>query len=245
MTLRAFFCLAILPLAATANVTPTNALRYVAIPSFRIDSALPIVTGAVSNDPARAAATLAAARPDAPSNWYLRQLAVTNPPVSAPADPVRADVLVLPEGEYPVDRDDQALVEILLTDGGVCRGIVARYRRGVTAPTNLPIRVAHAGPAVGLVEDLYYVPGDGVWARISVEGSAAAATNAWRISPELFCLSHQAADDWGSWGVLRIPRYITGVALTVEPSIPALQRSEVSFGVPAGLYPKNHTPKHP
>ena len=238
------FAILLLPLVSSANVTPTNAFRHAALPAFGLNSALPIVTGLVTNDPARKAATLAAARPDAARNWYLSRLAATNPPVAAPADPVRADVLVLPIGEYAADRPGAALAEILLADDGVCRGVVARYRRGVTAPTNLPVRVAHAGAPVGLVEDLFYVPGDGVWARIAVAGSVSSA-NAWRISPELFCLSHPAADEWGTWGVLRIPRYLTGLALTTEPSIPALQRQDVQWGIPsAGPYPARYLTNH-
>lgn len=232
--------LLLLPLVAAANETPTNAFRHVAMPARGGDTGFPITTGLVTNDAARKAATIAAVRTDAPRNWYLSRLAATNPPVTALVDPALADVLVLPLGEYAVDRGNPALAEILMVDEGVCRGVVQRYRRGVVAPTNLPIRVAHAGPAVGRVEDLYFVLGDGVWARIAVEASVA-ATNTWRVSPELHCFRQTAADELGAWGALIVPRHLTGLALTTEPAIPALQRTEVIFGIPsAGPYPARH-----
>lgn len=237
--------LLLLPLVAAANVTPTNAFRHVAMPARGGDTGFPIATGSVTNDAARKAATIAAVRADAPRNWYLSRLAATNTPVAEPADPARADVLVLPLGEYAVDRGNPALTEILMVDEGVCRGVVSRYRRGVVAPTNLPIRISHAGAPVGRVEDLFFVPGDGVWARIAVEASVA-ATNAWRVSPELYCFRQTAADEWGAWGELIVPRHVTGLALTTEPSIPGLQRQDVQFGVPdAGPYPANYIPIHP
>lgn len=242
--MKRILILATLPLVAAANMTPTNAYRHGTMPAYGkgSDSALPLQNGADNAE--RRAEILAGARLDAPHNWYAPMFATTNPPApSAPIDPVWADTLLLPVGVYPVLRTAPTLQEIMLADEGVCRSIVARFRDGRTAATNIAVRINHGGEVVGRVMDLFFVPGDGVWGRLCIERAVVESRDWWQISPELMCLSKVVSDDWGEWGRLRIPRYIEGVALCTDASIPELSRRSVTFAAePAAAYPTRYIP---
>jgi hypothetical protein len=147
---------------------------------------------------------------------------------------VAVDALVLPVGiTSPIRDGTNALVEVLVAEPPMLKALVQRYRSGL-APTNVPVNLAHSPTnVVGAVADLWWVEGEGVWARLLVPESVASA--GLRPSCEILGLRAQATDAWGTWGDFWLPWQIRGVALVERPALstPVVYPS----AVPASPYP--------
>jgi len=165
-------------------------------------------------------------------NWYREWLQATNPPAATPGSAVY-DALILPVGIVTPIRDNPGtLVEVLVAEPPMLRALVQRYRSGL-APTNIPVRAGHTSTVVGAVTDLWWVEGQGVWARMRVEPAFAG-----RMHPscEVMCLRAQASDEWGAWGDFHLPWQITGVGLVESPAL-ALPVVRPSVTDPPAPYP--------
>lgn len=149
-------------------------------------------------------------------NWYRSWLAATNPP-APPAGPVVLDALVLPAaGCVSPRRDaDGPLVEVVVAEPAMLRALVQRYRAGL-APTNIPVNLGHdRSQVVGSVSDLWWVEGEGVWARLRVSSIGSRAYP----SCEVDGLRAQATDAWGTWADFFLPWRIVGVGLVDKPAL--------------------------
>lgn len=166
-------------------------------------------------------------------NWYRSWLIATNPP-APPVGPIVVDTLVLPVGiSSPIRDQPGALVEVLVAEPPMLRALVQRYRSGL-APTNIPVNLSHdPSRVVGSVANLWWVEGEGVWARLLV--SDAATASRLHSSCEILGLRAQATDAWGTWGDFWLPWQIRGVGLVERPALatPVVYPS----AVPASPYP--------
>ena len=151
-------------------------------------------------------------------NWYRSWLAATNPPATTQG-PFVVDTLVLPIGlSSPIRDQTNALVEVLVAEPPMLRALVQRYRSGL-APTNIPVNIAHSPTnVVGSVSSLWWVEGEGVWARLHITSAAAAETRL-HASCEIYGLRAQATDAWGTWADFFLPWQIRGVGLVERPAL--------------------------
>lgn len=150
-------------------------------------------------------------------NWYRSWLAATNPPAATPG-PVVVDTLVLPIGlSSPLRDQTNTLVEVLVAEPPMLKGLVQRYRSGL-APTNIPVNLSHnPSQVVGSVSNLWWVEGEGVWARLLVSDTA--ASSHLHPSCEILGLRAQATDAWGTWGDFWLPWQIHAVSLVAKPAL--------------------------
>ena len=159
-------------------------------------------------------------------NWYRSWLVATNPPAATPG-PVVVDTLVLPIGlSSPLRDQTNALVEVLVAEPPMLKALVQRYRSGL-APTNIPVNLSHdPSQVVGSVSDLWWVEGEGVWARLHITSEAAVETRL-HASCEIYGLRAQATDDWGTWADFFLPWQIRGIGLVTHPALatPAINPS--------------------
>lgn len=148
-------------------------------------------------------------------NWYRAWLAATNPP-APPVGSIVLDTLVLPVGVYSPIRDQpSALVEAIVAEPSMLKALVQRYRSGL-APTNIPVTVAHSSTnVVGSVSNLWWVEGEGVWARLRVSSVIYGS----HASCEIYGLRAQATDAWGTWGDFFLPWQIRAVSLVAKPAL--------------------------
>lgn len=148
-------------------------------------------------------------------NWYRAWLSATNPPAPA-AGSIVLDTLVLPVGIYSPIRDQpSALVEAIVAEPSMLKALVQRYRSGL-APTNIPVTVAHSPTnVVGSVSNLWWVEGEGVWARLRVSSVIYGS----HASCEIYGLRAQATDAWGTWGDFFLPWQIRAVSLVAKPAL--------------------------
>ena len=167
----------------------------------------------------------------APRNWYAGALRVPAGP-AAPDGSVVCDALVLPEGIHSAASN-----RIVVAEAPMIRALVGRYRDGL-APTNIPVRLAHGGEAVGRVVKLWAVAGSGLWARLRVPASVAENGGAY-CSAEALCLRATARDDWGEWSTFLFPWRLTGVALVDDPAIAGTRWTESHL--PDADYPDPRT----
>lgn len=148
-------------------------------------------------------------------NWYRAWLSATNPP-APPVGSIVLDTLVLPVGIYSPIRDQPSpLVEAIVAEPSMLKALVQRYRSGL-APTNIPVTVAHSPTnVVGSVSNLWWVEGEGVWARLRVSSVIYGS----HASCEIYGLRAQATDAWGTWGDFFLPWQIRAVSLVAKPAL--------------------------
>lgn len=180
--------------------------------TFHSATSTPLVAGPEVVDLESVDALLPSSR-----NWYRAWLSAPNPPAATPGA-VAVDALVLPVGiSSPIRDQTNALVEALVAEPPMLRALVQRYRSGI-APTNIPVNLSHdPSQVVGSVANLWWVEGEGVWARLLVPESVASA--GLRPSCEILGLRAQATDSWGTWGDFWLPWQIRGVALVERPAL--------------------------
>ena len=150
-------------------------------------------------------------------NWYRSWLLAINPP-APPVGPIVVDALVLPIGlSSPIRDQTNTLVEVLVAEPPMLKALVQRYRSGL-APTNIPVNLSHdPSQVVGSVSNLWWVEGEGVWARLLVSDTA--ASSHLHPSCEILGLRAQATDAWGTWADFFLPWQIRGVGLVERPAL--------------------------
>ncbi|MBQ9727535.1 MAG: hypothetical protein IJV65_08535 [Kiritimatiellae bacterium] len=168
-------------------------------------------------------------------NWFERALLPTNPPLPATPGTVVFDGLAIPEALTATLRSGD---EIFVAERPVLEALVARYRAGL-APTNLPVYVEHdrSRPA-GRVTGLWHVPGQGVWARLVLDGAAVEGAGGC-LSPELKTAHSTCIDPFGTIHVV-IPWHLTGMGIVADPGLDGTFYL-ASENLP---YPTTHPPRH-